>query len=128
MFEDYSDKKFISFETYKRSGAAVRTTVWFVIDNGVLFIRTYRDSGKAKRLRHNSRARLALSTFGGQVKGEWVDVEVQLANPEESERAVRLFAKKYGIQKRLTELRARILGKKYAVFACTKAQGLAGKN
>jgi uncharacterized protein len=128
MFEGYLDEKFIVLETYRKTGEAVKTPVWFVIDNDILFIRTYSDSGKAKRLRRNPRARLALSTFRGEPRGDWVEVEIRPASSQESQRIENMMQKKYGIQKRFTDFRAKILGKRYQAYACTKQEEPDRKN
>ena len=36
----FLNQKYINLETYKKSGQAVHTPVWFVQDNGVLYVRT----------------------------------------------------------------------------------------
>ena len=106
-----SDSSCISLETHRKSGAPVRTTVWLVEDGGLIYIRTSPKSGKVKRIRRNPHVRVAPCDFWGNVKGDWVDAEVQQTTEEESEKAKGLFLKKYGLQIRLLGVLARLTGR-----------------
>ncbi|HUI39545.1 MAG TPA: hypothetical protein VLY86_01300 [Methanothrix sp.] len=56
----FMNKEYISLETYKRSGRGVSTPVWFVIDSDKIFVRSYANSGKVKRMRNNSNVEVTL--------------------------------------------------------------------
>lgn len=99
--KQFSGAKYISLETFRKNGAGVKTTVWLVEDDGVLYIRTDPQSGKAKRIRLNPHVRLAKSDMGGKVEGEWVEGQAKQVDEKESERVRELFRKKYGLQIRL---------------------------
>jgi uncharacterized protein len=90
-------EKHISIETYRKTGDAVRTPVWFVEENGELFIRTDSDSGKVKRIRNNPKVRVATSNMRGTVKGSWVEGEARIIEPESFEHVFSLLRKKYGM-------------------------------
>ena len=70
---DWSRQKTIQLETRKRDGSWVATPVSLVVHDDRLFFRTYRQSGKAKRLRNFSAVRVAPSTFLGRPKGASVE-------------------------------------------------------
>ena len=53
------EHRYLSLATFRRSGAEVRTPVWFAATGGLLYLFTARDSGKVKRLRYSSRGRVA---------------------------------------------------------------------
>jgi hypothetical protein len=110
LAKQLSEARYISLETYKKSGAAVRTTVWLVEDGGLLYIRTDPNSGKAKRIRHNPHVRAARSDMRGKAEGDWADGEARQANEKESERVRELFRKKYGLQIRLFGAISRLSG------------------
>ena len=55
----FANQKYISLETYRKNGQAVRTPVWFADSDGQLYVYTLADAGKAKRLRNDPRARIA---------------------------------------------------------------------
>jgi Pyridoxamine 5'-phosphate oxidase len=65
----FDHEKVISVETYRKNGEPVRTPVWFIKENGTLIVHTADTSGKAKRIRRNSKVRVAPSHFRGEPKG-----------------------------------------------------------
>ena len=97
----FAGKKHISLETYRKTGDLVRTPVWFVEENGELFVRTDSDTGKIKRIRNNPRVRVAPCNMRGTVKGTWVDGEARMIEPESSKHIFSLLRKKYGMPYRL---------------------------
>ncbi len=58
-FEALRGHGFMQLTTFRKSGDAVATVVWFAEDGGRLYITTASNSGKVKRLRHTPRARVA---------------------------------------------------------------------
>src|SRR3989475_8656004 len=104
----FTDKKHISIETYRKTGDPVRTPVWFIEENGELFVRTDSITGKIKRIRNNPRVRLAPCNARGTVKGTWVDGEARMIEPESSEHVFSLLKKKYGISYRIIKFVRRI--------------------
>ena len=69
----FAGQKYLSLETYRKSGKAVPTPVWFVEHDGVLYASAPVHTGKVKRLRNSPQARVAPCDSRGQVKGEWLD-------------------------------------------------------
>lgn len=100
--EELTKHKYINLETYKKSGEPVRTPVWFMVDNDLVYVVTSTDTGKAKRLRNNPSVRIVPSGYNGEPKGEWIDGKARFAEGSEAERAIQLRKKKYGLQARLT--------------------------
>ena len=97
----FTDKKHISIETYRKTGDPVRTPVWFVEENGELFVRTDSDTGKIKRIRNNPRVRVASCNMRGTVKSDWVEGEARIIEPESSEHVFSLLKEKYGMMYRM---------------------------
>jgi PPOX class probable F420-dependent enzyme len=64
----FQGEKVISLETYRRNGVPVRTPVWFLIENAILYVHTDDSTGKVKRIRRNPKVRLAPSHFRGKPK------------------------------------------------------------
>ncbi len=94
----FLNQKYINLETYKKSGQAVHTPVWFVQDNGVIYVRTDKNSGKVKRVRNNPHVRIMPCDIRGRPKGEWIDGTIQIANDYESQQANQLLNQKYGLR------------------------------
>ena len=102
--ERFADGRYLSLETYRKSGEGVRTPLWFVEEKGTLYVRTPEKSGKVKRLRRERRVRLAPCDRGGTPEGEWVEGEARFVEGAEAKRANRLLGRKYGLAKRLGDV------------------------
>lgn len=94
----FLNQKYINLETYRRNGQAVRTTVWFVMDAGTIYIRTDMNSGKVKRIKNNPNIRITPSGARGQLKGKWIEGKIKMVGSLELEHANQLLEQKYGIQ------------------------------
>jgi hypothetical protein len=99
--ERFLNHKYVNLETYRKSGKAVCTPVWFVLDNDTVYVVTTKETGKVKRLRNNQNVRIAPCGFRGEIRGEWVSGTARFAEKGESEMALALRKKKYGLQARL---------------------------
>ena len=102
-------KKYLSLETFRKSGAGVRTPVWFAaapIEAGVLklYVYTTGDSGKAKRLRRNGAVRIAPCDARGKVTGPWIDARAAIVGEDEFKRGMRLLNRKYWPLKQILDL------------------------
>jgi len=110
-FSDLSTAKYIVLETYRKNGNPVRTPVWFVEDNGSVYVRTGAKSGKVKRLRRNPNLKLARSNGRGDPKGPWIDATATVAQDQEKQVALDRLKQKYGLQWKMVNLFHRIQGK-----------------
>jgi len=99
-------QRYISLETYRRSGQGVRTPVWFAEENGHLFFYSMAASGKVKRLHHDSRVALAPSDARGRVRedAQWLRGHASLLRQEEAVHAQALLVRKYGWQRKFLDL------------------------
>ena len=88
MTRQLSEAKFISLETYKRNGEAVRTPVWFVEENGLIYVHSPAKSWKVKRLQRNPLVRLAPCTRLGRIEGDWLKGKVTRIDGEEDTKRV----------------------------------------
>ena len=100
-FSVVKGQKYLSLTTFRKSDKPVPTPVWFVEKNGKLCVWTQLNSGKVKRLRHNSRVTLAPCTMGGKVMGPTVEGIARLVSPQEKEAVRLLLLAKYGWMQRL---------------------------
>ena len=105
-------QRYVALATFRLSGAEVRTPVWFAAMDGKLYVFSADDSGKVKRLRHSSRARVAPSDARGNVRGEWWDAHARIVTePRVIERAHTAMRAKYGWPARLGDLFSRLTGR-----------------
>ena len=98
-----SEHKYINLETYRKSGQAVRTPVWFVISDGQIFVLTSQETGKVKRIKNNQTVKIMPCGMRGESKGEWIDGTARIATEPEMQETIKLRYKKYGF-------RAKIIG------------------
>jgi PPOX class probable F420-dependent enzyme len=96
-----AEHKYINLETYKKNGQPVRTPVWFVINDGQIFVTTRPETGKVKRLKNNQAVKIMPCGMKGESKGEWISATARFANETESENAVKLRNKRYGMRAKL---------------------------
>jgi len=108
--------KYFSLATFRKSGAAVETPVWFApassSEEGVYYVFSAGDAGKVKRLRNSSKARVAECDVRGRVLGDWVDADARLVtDPAEVDRALRALRRKYGFQMLATDWMSTLTGR-----------------
>jgi PPOX class probable F420-dependent enzyme len=108
-------EKYISIETYRKSGQPVRTPVWFAESGGILYVRTSDDTGKYKRIRNDSSVQVAPCDMRGNVKGEWVKAKARIVSDDEKERAYKMLEKKYGLIYKMSSMF--LGGRNYVVLA-----------
>ena len=111
--------KYLSLETFRKSGVGVKTPVWFAQKPGQLMYYVYAeaDSGKVKRIRNNSKVRIAPCSVRGEVRGEWVEAWARICSGDEIELGQQLLRDKYGWQKKIGDFFSRLMGHTQAVFA-----------
>jgi hypothetical protein len=103
-------ERYLSLETFRKSGAGVRTPVWFAaapggaLDAGTLYVYTTADSGKAKRIRRNQAVKVAACGARGTVTGRWIDAGAEITGTEGFDRGMRLLNRKYWPWKQLLDL------------------------
>ena len=95
------NKKYISLETLRKNGVSVRTPVWFVISNDIVYVVTRENTGKVKRVKNNQSVRIAPCNFSGKVDGDWIIGKAEFAAGNEFQNAIKLRNKKYGLLAKL---------------------------
>lgn len=97
-------EKYLNLETYRNDGQVVQTPVWFVIDHGIIYVVTPSTTSKVKRLNHNKNVRIVPSDLKGKPKGDWIAATAYFANESESDQAIKLRKKKYGLVAKLVNI------------------------
>ena len=62
-------QKYISLATFRKTGVAVYTPIWFAEEGGKLYFMTNSKLGKVKRIRNNAQVKLAPCTIRGKITG-----------------------------------------------------------
>lgn len=96
-FVAFSGQKYLSLESYRRDGQAVRTPLWFAAAPGesALYVYTLASSGKAKRLRRLAEAKIAPCDLRGGITGSWMAVRAEFVSDEAFARGMKLLDRKY---------------------------------
>lgn len=91
-------QQFIALTTYRKTGVAVTTPVWFAQNGARLCVWTGADSGKVKRLRNNPQVQLAPSDAAGKPRGESLRGRARILPEGEWPPAFRAMQRKYGLR------------------------------
>ena len=102
-FDALDGHRYIRLSTFRKTGAAVPTPVWFARVGTRLYAVTGRNTGKAKRIRNNSDVVLAPSNFRGSPRGPDLRAVSRLTDQQKGDPADRALHQKYGWQYRLFE-------------------------
>jgi len=112
--DEIKSEKYISLETYRKNNQSVKTPVWFVVKNNLLYIVTRSQTGKVKRLRNNLNVKFALCTMKGKITGEWVSGTVKILDENQTKDAVKMRDKKYGFMAKIAKFLSKSKGEFFA--------------
>lgn len=105
-------ERYVSLATFRRTGVAVETPVWFARSGDRCYVFTEARSGKVKRLRNDPRIRVAPCSARGRVRGAWSEGRaVRVEDPATVERAYTALHRKYGWQMRVADFVSRLTGR-----------------
>jgi len=111
--DDLAKARYVNLETFRKNGTGVQTPVWAARDGDEIVIFTNGDSYKVKRLRRNSKIRIAECGVQGALKGPWHDGTGRIVDDEAAKQSgVRALHRKYGWQMTLADWGARLRGSK----------------
>ncbi len=93
--ESLKNHQYISLATFRRNGEAVKTPLWFEIENGIIYAYTEAGSGKTKRIRNNPNVEIAPCTMKGAIIGEVLHAHAVVGGPEMASMVHGILKKKY---------------------------------
>lgn len=103
-------QKYISLTTFRRTGAAVATPVWFVRLDDTLYSYSDATAGKIKRILNNPQVQVAACTMLGSVRGPIIPGVARIvSDPHEQARIKAALDAKYWLARRLLGLLNRAL-------------------
>jgi PPOX class probable F420-dependent enzyme len=98
VLEQLRPEPYIWLTTFRKSGKAVGTPIWFTSDDSRLYVWTPRDSGKVKRIRAGSPVEVVACDFGGKnTHGPTFAGTARLLDEGDSERVRKMIISKYGV-------------------------------
>ncbi len=107
-----ANARYFNLATFRKSGTAVSTPVWFAPVADTFYVFSAGHAGKVKRLRASSRARVAPCDVRGNLLGAWTDATARLvSDPGEIETAHRSLLRKYGWIMAIGDFFARLTGR-----------------
>ena len=112
--DEIKSQKYISLETYRKNNQPVRTPVWFVVKNGLMYVVTRSKTGKVKRLKNNLQVKFAVCTIKGKVTGEWISGTATILDEEQTKEAVMRRDKKYGFIAKIAKYLSKSKGEFFA--------------
>jgi len=117
MYRKFSHQQYLNLETFRKTGAGVKTPVWFVQDQEIIYVRTSANSGKVKRIHNNPCVNIAPCKMDGTLVGDWLPALAGEVNDEVTARKVdQLLGKKYGILKKLFSKAAECFNMEYTIL------------
>ena len=119
--------RYLSLESFRRSGVGVRTPIWFAVAPGdgarTLYVYSTADSGKAKRIRREGRVRIAACDMRGAISGAWFEARAAVVDGAEADLGMRLLDRKYWPWKQMLGLFARFSSRGRVVIAIRDVAG-----
>jgi PPOX class probable F420-dependent enzyme len=101
-FTDLIRKKYIALTTFRKTGEAVATPMWFADSFGTIYVESGANAGKLKRIRLTARVTLAPCTLSGKVTGSVIEGKARiLTESQEITAAKAAMSKKYGLTRSL---------------------------
>ncbi len=108
--DEIKSEKYISLETYRKNGEPVKTPVWFVVKNNLIYVVTRSKTGKVKRLKNNLQVKFALCTIRGKITGEWFSGTAEILSEKETPNVVKWRDEKYGFMAKMAKFLSKSKG------------------
>ena len=106
--------------TFRKSGKAMPTPVWYGRVDDHLYAFSLASAGKVKRIRNNQRVQISACTGIGTITGPTMEARARILPKEEQITARRALRRKHPIVFRFSELFAnRLLRRKWAFLDIT---------
>ncbi len=99
--EEFRGHKHCLVVTYRRSGEAVPTPVWFGIAAGNLYFHSEERVGKVKRIRNNGRVLISPCDSRGKPLGAGIEARARVLRLDEEERAEAAIQSNFGLGRRI---------------------------
>ena len=101
-FASLEGENHVSLATFRRSGEAVPTALWFALHEGALYARSQAAAGKMRRIRNRADVQIAICDAAGVVSGPWINGAARILEDSDplAGTADALLDEKYGERRR----------------------------
>ena len=114
---------YANLTTFRKSGEAIQTPVWFAERDGRIYIMTPMGSGKAKRVRNNGKVLIGPADISGRPLGATIEAQARLlSDAEEIKIAYHALDEKYGLFKAVIDFIGTVSGIERAYIEVTVAE------
>lgn len=107
-FQSLVGQQYMNLTTYRKSGVAMVTPVWFALESTAggdrIVMITAPIAGKLKRIRNNPKVEVGPSNGRGKPLGPTLSAQARILSEAEGAIAENLLNRKYGIMKKLWNL------------------------
>ena len=100
----FNNSSYINLETYRKDKHGVKTPVWFVQKNSIIYVVTKEKTGKVKRIKINNEVKIAPCDYKGTPTGTWVSGRAHIVESIKKNDILRLRNKKYGFKAKIANL------------------------
>ena len=115
--------KYVSLETFRKDGSGVKTPMWAAPLDGKLVFGTGGGTFKVKRIRNNTRVRVAACNANGQqIQGPWYEGEARVLEATEAAPGEAALNTKYGLLRRTMGFFSRLVGRHSVIIDVTVGQ------
>lgn len=120
-FDLLKKHQYANLFTFRKSGEAVKTPVWFALRDGKAYVMTTAGAGKTKRIRNSGRVQLGASDQRGTPLGPTVEGQARILGPDEAKVAKEALDAKYGLMKAVFDLFMNVRGTERAYIEIVPA-------
>jgi PPOX class probable F420-dependent enzyme len=114
-------QQYANLFTYRKSGEAVKTPIWFALHNGKAYVMTGADAGKVKRIRNNNQVEIGPADRAGKPLGATVTATARILDEAEIAIAKEALDKKYGLFKAVFDFFGTLSGMQRAYLEISPA-------
>jgi PPOX class probable F420-dependent enzyme len=113
-YSELEKEEYISLTTYRKTGVAVSSPVWFALEDNKIYVLSLIRAGKLKRLKNNPNVLITPCDYAGKTHGESIKgtAIVHEAESDMGKYANKTLSRKYGFLKRVYDLFHRVTGAK----------------
>jgi hypothetical protein len=116
-FPNLYKQQYANLTTYRKTGEAVATPVWFAERAGIVYVMTVAEAGKVKRIRNNPQVELAPCTQSGKPLGPGLPGRAHVLTASEEGKAKEALDEKYGLFKAVFDFFLTVRGSERAFIA-----------